>query len=182
MWQDITIREASEQDMPAILAVLRDAFGRDEEAKLVSALVNDPSARPYLSLVALAGDRAIGHILFTRAALLDTPRAVSVCLLAPLAVVPHAQRRGIGSRLIGEGLARLREAGTDLVFVLGYPHYYTRYGFAPAGPLGFAAPYPIPEKDADAWMVLALKENVIGTLQGRVACANALDRPEYWRE
>jgi len=47
MWQDMTIREASEQDMPAVLTVQRDAFGRDEEAKLVSALVSDPGARPF---------------------------------------------------------------------------------------------------------------------------------------
>lgn len=182
MWQDMTIRETSERDMPAVLTVQRDAFGRDEEAKLVSALLNDPSARPCLSLLALAGDRALGHILFTRAALLNAPRAVSASILAPLAVVSHAQGRGIGGRLIGEGLARLSVAGTELVFVLGYSDYYSRYGFTPAGSLGFAAPYPIPEKDADAWMVQALQENVIGTLRGRVVCANALDKPEYWRE
>jgi putative acetyltransferase len=182
MYQDLTIREATERDMPAVLAVHRGAFGRDEEARLVRALVDDPSARPYLSLVALAGDRVLGHILFTRAVLRNAPRTVSASLLAPLAVEPDAQGRGIGGRLIGDGLARLSEAGTELVFVLGWPDYYTRFGFTPAGSQGFAAPYPIPQKDADAWMVLALRENVLGTLQGRVVCANALDKPEYWKE
>jgi putative acetyltransferase len=70
----------------------------------------------------------------------------------------------------------------ELVFVLGHPHYYARHGFNPAAPLGFTAPYPIPEKNADAWMVRALKRNVVGSLRATVVCAKALDKPEYWRE
>jgi putative acetyltransferase len=69
-----------------------------------------------------------------------------------------------------------------LVFVLGHPDYYPRHGFEPAGPQGLDAPYPIPAAHEDAWMVLALRPGVIGKLRGRVVCADALDKPEYWRE
>src|SRR3546814_7944067 len=41
--------------------------------------------------------------------------------LAPLAVLPPWQGRGIGSALVGAGLARARAAGAELVFVLGEP-------------------------------------------------------------
>ena len=33
----------------------------------------------------------------------------------------------------------------ELVFVLGHPEYYPRYGFTPAGEQGFEAPNSIPE-------------------------------------
>ena len=172
------IREAGDADLKDALAVERAAFGTDAEADLVAALMADPTARPLLSLLAVEDGRAVGHILFTAAALGDTQAA----LLAPMAVVPDAQNRGIGGQLIAEGLKRLGEAGTGLVFVLGHPTYYPRSGFEQAGRLGFDAPYPIADKDADAWMVQALRPGAIGTIRGTVACADAIDRPEYWVE
>ena len=47
----------------------------------------------------------------------------------------------------------MAESGVELVFVLGHPDYYPRHGFKPAGALGFEAPYPIPDKNVNAWMV-----------------------------
>ena len=80
------------------------------------------------------------------------------------------------------GLARLTESGCELVFVLGYPTYYPRFGFQPAGPAGLSAPYPIPEEHSDDWMVLELLEGRVGRIRGEVTCAAALDKPEHWRE
>ena len=182
MPQAITIRETSEQDMPDVVAVLTDAFGGREEAGLVTALLDDPGASPRLSLLAQSGETILGHILFTRVSLRDSPRPVQASILAPLAVATRAQGQGIGGALIHEGLKRLAMRGIELVFVLGYPAYYTRHGFTPAIPRGFTAPYPIPDKDADAWMVQALKHNVLDSLQGQVVCADTLDKAEYWRE
>ena len=85
-----------------------------------------------------------------------------------------------GRRRLEEGIERLRGAETDMVFVLGHPGYYSRFGFEPAGRLG--APYPIPEKDADAWMAWDLRGDLRGVAMGEVRCAEAIDRPEYWRE
>ena len=76
----------------------------------------------------------------------------------------------------------LKDMGSELVFVLGHPEYYPRFGFRPAGVLGLSAPYPILEKNADAWMVLALCEGVIGNVRGTVRCAHSLDKEEYWVE
>jgi putative acetyltransferase len=77
---------------------------------------------------------------------------------------------------------RIGIKGVELVFVLGHPGYYPRHGFTPAGVLGFHAPYPIPEKNADAWMVQELHPGVIGRARGKILCADAINRPEYWRE
>lgn len=176
------IREAESSDLEAVLKVERLAFGQDEEADLVRMLLNDRSAKPLLSLAAFRNDHAVGHILFTRVRLVDTSDEASAVILAPMAVIPEAQGQGIGGKLIREGLRLLAEKEVDLVFVLGHPEYYPRHGFMPAASLGFEAPYPIAEEHADAWMVQALRPDLIGRVTGTVVCADSLNRPEYWLE
>ncbi len=176
------IRTSSAADLPAVLQVHRQAFGQEEEAGLTRAILVDPTAAPTLSLLAEDDGAALGHILFSRVRLTDPDSGCAAAILAPLAVVPAAQGRGIGGKLIEAGLARLREAGVTLVFVLGDPGYYNRYGFTPAGQQGLTAPYPIPEAHAEAWMVQALRDGVLGEVQGSVTCCDALMQPELWRE
>ncbi len=178
------IREASNSDLEDVLLVERLAFGEEQEAELVKHLVSDRSAYPILSLLAFKDERPVGHILFTKAHLRNNQNtlSVSIAILAPLAVVPDAQNQGIGGKLIKTGLELLSKSGVALVFVLGYPEYYSRHGFKPAGRLGFDAPYPIADKNADAWMVQALRPGAIGSISGEVICADTLNKPEYWRE
>jgi putative acetyltransferase len=98
------IRETSDLDLEDILFVERAAFGHDTEAELVRELLNDPSAKPLLSLLAFKDDKAVGHILFTTARLPKNPNTASIALLAPLAIVPDYQKQGIGGKLIERGL------------------------------------------------------------------------------
>lgn len=148
----------------------------------MDALMADPSAVPRLALVAVEGEDVVGHVLFTRADIDGADPPVAAALLAPLAVHPEQQPRGIGGRLIAAGLDALAAAGVDLVLVLGHPGYYPSSGFRPAGALGLAAPYPIPPEHAEAWMVAALRPGVLGAVTGQVRCAAALDDPRHWRE
>ncbi|MCB1982923.1 MAG: N-acetyltransferase [Rhodoferax sp.] len=186
------IVEATPADTPTALTVEREAFGRDDEAALVAALLHDTTARPCLSLLAYDGEQAVGHALFTRVSLIGAgpdnrgtydaadARELRCAILAPLAVVPAAQRRVVGRALIEAGAARLAAAGVQLLFVLGDPAYYTRCGFGPALPHGLHAPYPI--EPAAAWRVRALAPGVLDAVQGSVACAESMAAPEYWRE
>jgi putative acetyltransferase len=176
------IREATNNDIDSVLSVEKQAFETDFESELVQQLLNDPSAKPVVSLLAVEDEQALGHILFTRAHLAESAVTPETYLLAPMAVIPKAQNKGIGGKLIKRGLEMLSNMDVSLVFVLGYPDYYSKHGFQPAGALGFSAPYPIPEKHADAWMVQALKPGVIGATCGKVICADALNKPELWRE
>jgi predicted N-acetyltransferase YhbS len=181
----VKIRIASDADRSAIIAIHADAFGHDEGpvvADLTAALLDDPTAQPLLSLVAECEGMAAGHVLFTTAHIEPAARGLSARILAPLAVVTKCQGRGVGGALIREGLNSLAACGVDLVFVLGHPGYYTQHSFAPAGVLGYQAPYPIEPRNADAWMVQALREGVIGSGGGVVRCAASLDQPQYWCE
>ncbi len=176
------IQGALETDINDVLFVERAAFGSDEEANLVKDLINDDSAKPVVSLLAYIDGLAVGHILFTKAHINSRDDSTSAAILAPLAVIPTAQSQGIGSKLVKEGFRLLSKSEVDLIFVLGHTEYYARFGFKPAGKLGFEAPYPIPGKNTNAWMVHELRPGIIGGVRGKVICAETLNQPKYWRE
>ena len=180
---EIQIREAGINDFNDIMTVEEQAFGYDKEAKLTAALLKDKTAEPILSLLAFHNNRAIGHILFTRLYINEMTHQPLIHILAPLAVIPEFQKQGIGGMLIIEGLKRLKEMGSEMVFVLGHMEYYPKYGFIPdAKKIGYSAPYPIPEEYANAWMVQSLNSKGFVIGKGNVICANELNKPEHWRE
>ena len=133
-----TIRDACADDQNAIRRLLCDAFGRRAEADLVEAL-RDCGALS-ISLVTERDGELVGYIALPR---LRSPKLGLA--LAPLAVAALHRGRGIGSRLIKEGLNRARDAGNEIVFVLGAPEYYERQGFsleaAQPFPCAYAGPY-----------------------------------------
>ncbi len=176
------IRPALAEDTAALLGVERAAFGSEAEAALVEDLLNDPTAAPIINLVAEEAGEIVGHALFTHAVVRTAHADVAATCLAPLAVSPPAQRRGVGQGLCVAGVAAATELGIGLVFVLGHIDYYPRVGFTPASRLGLTAPYPIDPKVADAWMVLETQPGLLGKVQGPVVCADALMRPEMWVE
>jgi putative acetyltransferase len=176
----VRIVEASPADSDALLSVERAAFARDDEPELVATLLRDPTAQPSLSLLAFIANKPVGHVLFTKVAIASASRHVPAAILAPLAVLPEFQRRGVGRALIEQGASMLTATGVQMLFVLGDPNYYTRCGFVPAAPHGLRAPYPIvPE---DAWMVRPLAPNVLDSVTGVITCAESMAKPEYWRE
>jgi putative acetyltransferase len=120
----MVIREASSEDKAALLGVNRLAFGQDEEALLVDALLCDPSAQPVLSLLAQEDDAVVGHALFTSVELVGPREPIPAAILAPLAVVPSAQRSGVGRALIERGCEALASRRVRLLFVLGDPSCY----------------------------------------------------------
>ena len=109
-------------------------------ADLVDTLRETITPEDGLSLVAGQDGQIVGHVMFTRS-LLDAPRRlVEVHVLSPLAVMPGYQKRGIGSALVRKGLKALAMRAVPLVFLEGDPGYYSRFGFAPGGDLGFRKP------------------------------------------
>lgn len=180
----MNIRNTEVSERAAIRGVHERAFGGvqgREVADLVSGLLDDETAMPLLSLAAEVEGRIVGHVLFT-AVRLQSNQSVAARILAPLGVVGEHQGEGIGGALIREGLRQLASSGVELLFVLGHPDYYPKFGFRPAGVLGLDAPYPIPDEHQDAWMVQALKPGVIGNVKGTIRCAAVLDQPQHWQE
>ena len=103
---------------------------------LLEEMLDDPTAEPTLSFVAESNDEIVGHVLFT-SAMIEPASELSDCktsqILAPLAVTRDLQGKGIGTQLVKGALLQLAASGVKIVFVLGYPKYYSRFGFVPAG-------------------------------------------------
>ena len=91
------------------------------------------SGKLVVSLVAEADGEVVGHVGFSPVTSAAATRGLG---LAPLAVRPGVLRRGIGGKLVVEGLAAIARSGAGFVVVLGDPRYYGRFGFGPAAPVG----------------------------------------------
>jgi putative acetyltransferase len=144
----LQVRPETQQDFAAIRRVHRLAFGEhSEEADLVDALRAAEAHVPDLCLVALDDTEVIGHIAFSRARL---DSGAPVLALAPMAVLPAAQRLGVGSALVRESLRRAAETDYPLVVVLGHPEYYPRFGFERGDAHDIRTSYEVPP---EAWMV-----------------------------
>ena len=114
----IAIRNETPDDRAAIRDVNERAFGRHDEATLVDMLRSANKA--VVSLVALDQGRVVGHILFSAVTVAVAPENFRGLGLGPMSVLPEFQNRGIGSRLVREGLEACKRDGYDAVVVLGH--------------------------------------------------------------
>lgn len=166
----LVIRPELPEDIPAIRLVNEQAFGQPLEADLVDSL--RASGCDQISLVAEESILLVGHVLFTPA-VIESPRGPVVGMgLAPVAVLPEFQNRGIGSKLIEAGLDLIRERSYPFVIVLGHPEYYPRFGFETAAKHGLRSQWEgVPD---EAFMVLILDAAAMEGVSGV-----ARYRPEF---
>jgi putative acetyltransferase len=133
------VRPESFSDYQAIDELLKSAFGGEEESQLVRSLRASDDYVPDLALVAEENGKVVGHTVFSYVTL-KNDEEFRVLALAPMAVVPELQKRGIGGALVEAGLQRANERGEPLVIVVGHPTYYPRFGFESARRYGIEPP------------------------------------------
>ena len=166
----ITIRPERRDDAVAVGEILTEAFGRPDEGRIVERL--RARSRPYLGLVAVDSGDLVGHLVMSAVTLHCYQAPYSIMALAPMAVRPRWQRREIGSALVREGLRACRDAGHDVVVVVGHPAFYPRFGFVPARPLGLMSEPPVPD---EAFMVAELTPGALRDRRGVVLYRNNFD-------
>ncbi|XID94837.1 GNAT family N-acetyltransferase [Paenibacillaceae bacterium WGS1546] len=161
------IRTETTLDHEAVYRLNVRAFGnRDDEAKLVEKIRSSEGFIPELSLVAERDGEIVGHLLLSKAVVTEEGGSRDVIVLAPIAVKPEEQRRGIGSRLISEGLDRCRILGYDLVLLVGHPEYYPKFGFKPARTYGLELrQFDVSD---DVFMACELREGALNEFQGEL--------------
>ena len=133
------VRPATPGDTAAIRTVHLAAFPTSLEANLVEQLEADCDAA--ISLVAEDESEIVGHILFSRMQAEGDSQELSALGLAPVAVLPDRHGQGVGSALIEAGLAVATADGAEMVFLVGEPAYYRRFGFDAAIAKPFVSPY-----------------------------------------
>ncbi len=165
------IRSEIPADRQHIFDLHCQAFGEDEEARLVDTLRAEGNFNLALSLVAVHGDRIIGHILFPPITIESRSGTVPALALALLAVLPEFQCLGIGSALIEEGCEASRRLGHRIIIVVGHPKYYPQFGFVSARHKGIDVTFSCPD---DALMALPLVPGALDNVWGMVRYHPAL--------
>ncbi len=139
----IEIRLEQPQDISVIHALTLAAFTRADADGQMEADLNNrlrDNGKLLLSLVAELDGQVVGHVAFSPARIafdgktsaVSETAEVYVVALGPIAVQPDHQRQGIGSQLILKGFEMLASQSHQLIFLLGHPGYYPRFGFRPA--------------------------------------------------
>jgi putative acetyltransferase len=165
MSESLHIRVRPEQpgDEAGIRQVNDQAFGQRDESQIVDAV---RAAGGFLiSLVAAEGATIVGHILFTPVYIEPRRRHPRALGLGPMAVSPHFQRQGVGSRLVECGLEECRRLGYHAVVVVGHPEFYPRFGFRPGRVFGLRSEFDVPD---EVFMVAELTPGALGGVGGLV--------------
>ncbi|BFT72175.1 GNAT family N-acetyltransferase [Paenibacillus sp. P36] len=132
------IRSEEMKDHQAVYQLNVEAFGhREDEAQLVERIRASEGFIPELSIVAEMNHQIVGHILLSKAHVVDEDKEHEVIALAPIAVKPDFQKQGVGAQLILEGIRKTKDLGYGAIFLIGHPSYYPKFGFVPARTFGF---------------------------------------------
>ena len=163
---ELKIRQESKSDFKEVYKINKLAFEEESEAKLVELLRNSNAFVPELSLVAIIDNNIIGHILFTKIKIVDSNQNEFESLaLAPMAVSPKYQKKGIGGKLINKGLDIATKLNFKSVIVLGHEYYYPKFGFVPTTKWEIKAPYEVP---VNAFMGIELVKDGLKNISGIV--------------
>lgn len=126
-------------DFESISALIESAFGRPQEARLVESLRK--SGKLAVSLAGFdRGGKLAGYAALTVVSVGSASKKPALGL-GPVAVLPRKRRKGFGAALIKAGLRAAKDAGFGLVFVLGDPKFYGKFGFTRADAHGFMCEY-----------------------------------------
>lgn len=142
--------------------LLTDAFGRDDEARLVRALVDSGD---LAAAFVIEGDQAKSDDVIAIAALCHLRAPEGALGLGPIAVGEEYRNSGMGPALIAAAISWAEDHDANAIFVLGRPRYYSRFGFTVERAAGFDHPYP-----AEFMMALELE-------RGRLAKSGELRYP-----
>ncbi len=163
---EIIIRGEKLDERAASDDILRQAYGREDEARLAAGLRLAAEFNPNLSIVAANGDELLGYALYARVTVVGSGGVVPGAALAVMGVRPDRRKLGVGERLVRHGLERCRGLGVDLVFACVRPDYFGRIGFQPAPPLGLTSDLPLPP---DQFSVFDLTGSRLGKVKGAVS-------------
>jgi predicted N-acetyltransferase YhbS len=166
----VQIRTVRKEDYSAISDLILTAFSKSSngyggEAELVEKIRLDPTYHKTLEVVADQSGQIIGHGLLSEVQVKNANQSKTGLCLAPLEVSPSFQKQGIGQAILAELEQRAKRAKYNFISILGWPDYYSRFGYKKASLFNIKAPFPAP---VDAYMIKALVpkglEGVTGTV------------------
>lgn len=168
---DMNIRTEVDKDFKAVFNVIKNAFENEaysdhQEHYLVERLRKSDAFVPELSLVAEINNEIVGYILLTKIKIIDVNvNSYDSLALAPVAVLPNFQGKGIGRKLIETAHEKAKDLGFSSVVLLGHENYYPRFGYKQTKEFGIKLPFDVPEANC---MAIELMENGLQNVKGTV--------------
>ncbi len=164
------IRPEQPKDYNVVFELITNAFLDQEnsdhkEQFLVERLRKSNAFIPELSLVAEINGKIVGYILLTRIKIVSNKTCVDSLALAPLAVLPSYQRKGIGGEMILTAHQKAKELGFCSVILIGHEKYYPRFGYEQAKTYGIFLPFDVPDEYC---MLIELSKNALRDVKGMV--------------
>ncbi|MCX4359123.1 MAG: N-acetyltransferase [Rikenellaceae bacterium] len=172
----VIVRQEKSADRPFVNDLIKATFEKVRESDhrehfLVERLRQSDAFIPQLSLVAETCDkRIIGYILLTEADILTAQGFTPSLSVAPVAVLPEYQNRGIGGMLIEEAHRIASVLGYGSALVLGHKDYYPRFGYRRASCFGITFPFDVPEEYC---MAIELRTDALKGIDGTVRYPDA---------
>lgn len=165
----IQFRPETPDDYFAVESLTREAFWgymgpTCDEHYLVHLLRDSAAFVPELDIVAEVDGKLAGHIMFSKAKVMDKEGiAHEVLTFGPLSVLPEFRNRGVGSALMRHTIPKAREMGYSAIIIFGHPDYYPRFGFVNANRFGITTP---DGKNFDALMAMPLFDGALSDISG----------------
>ncbi len=160
----IDIRLERPSDAAAVERLNERAFGPGRFARTAYRVREGSAPFATASFVAFVATLLVGSVRVSPVAIGERRGLV----LGPIAVDPAFEGRGIGSMLMKASIAAARDAGEDLIFLVGDEPFYRRFGFRRVPPMGPKLPGPV---DPGRFLVLELKEGALAGVSGEIQAA-----------
>lgn len=164
------IQQTKTADFRITENITREAFwnlfqpGCDEHLVLHN-LRETNSYIPELDLVALSGNEIIGHLLITKANVIDIQNEQhQVLCVGPISVLPAFQKKGIGTKLLNDSIVIAKQLGYKAMILFGHPDYYQRFGFINAQNYGITTK---DGKNFEPFMALELYPKALAAVSGK---------------
>ena len=174
------VRKATRRDFEDIRGIHLSAFPeaeRDLVATLATDLLTNETDPPTISLVCESDGVVAGHVAFSPVRIKGHEKLPGY-ILAPLAILPDQQKRGVGAMLVKEGIRELKTADASICFVYGDPDYYGRFGFQAVTAEGFTPPHP--PQYPFGWQAVILTDCDFKDRPVAIRCVPALDNAKLW--
>jgi predicted N-acetyltransferase YhbS len=168
----MVIRRERPEEFPQIYDLVKVAFqtakvSNGKEQDFVNQLRSGGNYIPELALVAEEKGILVGHIMLTKAHIVNGTNKSEVIYIAPLSVVLEFRNKGIGSALMKESFKLAKEMGYTSVLLVGDPAYYHRFGFKSAVTFGIKHTHEIPDENV---MACELVSDALKSVSGTTDC------------
>lgn len=169
-FKKVNIRKEESKDYEEVFDLIAKAFENEvhsdrKEHFLVERLRSSDAFVPELSLLAEMDGTIVGYILLTKIKIINSYAETPSLALAPIAVLPSHQGKGIGGQLINAAHQQARELGFGSIVLLGHENYYPRFGYRMINKYGIKLPFDAPDKNC---MLVELEENSLKDIHGIV--------------